>query len=134
MAMIGRPATPPRRCPDGRPAEALLGGASLRVVPDGVDADLGEMGLTRYRVQAAGYLPFPGNEFLTVDAGQTVVAGLTVSGRDRYALLQGRVGAPEDAATYLCGQASRDPVTLLASSYFPQPIDFFRGAVLGRGP
>jgi hypothetical protein len=132
MVAVRRPATPPRQCPDGRPAEALLGGVALGVVPDAADVALDEMRVTRYFTQVAGYLPFPGNEFVLVNPPTTVLAGLTVRGDDRYALVAGRVEAPERGATYLCGRASTDPATLLASSYFPQPIDFFRGGALGR--
>jgi hypothetical protein len=115
-------------CPDGRPADQLLGGVGVRIVAEaGGDRAPDEVGLVPFARQAYDFTPVPSNHLQTITGPSTFVSGLTSAGGDRFALVEGQVEAPEGSILYLCGQVQHDPLTDLYFSYFPVPVDVYRG-------
>lgn len=135
MAAIDLPALPARVCPDGRPAEPIVGGVGVRVVAPGqarkardqVDAE-------EFQAQLHPFFPIPYVHFQNVPAPFSVIGGLTPTGVDRLAILEGDVVAPRGSARALCGEAQHDPLTELIFSYFPQPLDVFKGRAAANAP
>ena len=127
MAAVGRPATPPRLCPDGRPAEPLIGGVAVRVVPDGTRRAVDQVGNTAFTAQLPYFLPVPGKHFTAIDPPWTLIHGLTVAGTDRFAVVDESVTAPQGSALYLCGDVAHDPDTDASFAIYPDPVDVFRG-------
>ncbi len=130
MAAVGRPPAPPRLCPDGRPAEPLLGGVAVRIVPDGGRRAVDEVGNAAFAAQLPLFMPMPGKHFSGVDPPWTLIHGLTLSGTDRFAVVDGAVTAPRSSALYLCGDVVHDPETDALFSIYPDPVDVFRGRPL----
>ena len=130
MAAVGRPSTPPRLCPDGRPAEPLIGGVAVQVVPDGRQGAVDEVGNGDFTAQLPLFQPVPGKHFTGLNPPWTLIHGLTVTGTDRFAVVDGTVAAPRTSALYLCGDVAHDPDTDASFAIYPDPVDVFRGRPL----
>jgi hypothetical protein len=126
MAAVGRPSAPARLCPDGRPAEPLIGGVAVRVVPDGTRRAVDDVGAAAFAAQVPYFLPVPGKHF-TGNPPWTLVDGLTLTGTDRFAVVDRAVVAPRTSALYLCGDVAHDPDTDASFAIYPDPVDVFRG-------
>jgi hypothetical protein len=127
MAAVGRPSAPPRLCPDGRPAEPLLGGVAVRVVPDSTRRAVDEVSETAFAAQLPFFMPMPGKHFSGVTAPWTLLHGLTAAGTDRFAVVDEAVTAPRTSALYLCGDVVHDPETDASFAIYPDHVDVFRG-------
>lgn len=132
MATVDRPALPDRRCPDGRAAEPLLGGVALRVGPDstGLQANVDQVSLGEFTRQLSNFAPVPSNHLAGITGPVTLVGGLRADGFDRLAVVDADVRAPGSSPLYLCGDVRHDPLTDQTFTYFPQPLDLFRGRPL----
>ena len=122
---VGKPRVVPRTCPDGTPAQALLGGTSVRIVADrrapgyGLDA-LDPASATRGLSVLPGLLevvPY-------VLPSTTIVAGLTPDGDDRVAFVSGGTDIG-GSVLYLCGSQLNDPLSsVLTNAFWPKPVTF----------
>jgi hypothetical protein len=127
MAAVGRPATPERLCADGRPAEPLIGGVAVQIVPDGRQGAEDEVGNADFTAQLPLFQPIPGKHFTGVNPPWTLIHGLTRTGTDRFAVVDEAVSAPRTSALYLCGDVAHDPDTDASFAIYPDPVDVFRG-------
>jgi hypothetical protein len=134
MASVGPPATTAVRCPDGRPAEPLIGGTGLRLVDDrpGSRHDIDQVRLGDLARQLPLFATVPANHLATVTASTSFIDGLTVTGQDRFAVVDGNARAPRTSALYLCGDVRDDGPTDAVKVYFPEPFDFFHGVPVAR--
>ena len=130
MAAVGRPSAPPRLCPDGRPAEPLIGGVAVRVVPDGRRRAVDEVRDSAFAAQLPAFMPMPGKHFTGVPVPWALIHGLTATGTDRFAVVDGAVTAPAGSTLYLCGEVVHDPETDASFAIYPDPVDVFRGRPL----
>ena len=134
VALVDPPASPPRTCPDGRSAQPLFGGVAVQVVDDPVGderLDVGEVANSTFTAFLPLFLPMPGKHFAGIAPPWTVIHGLTATGTDRFAVLDGSVAAPGTSTLYLCGDTVHDPETDATFAIYPDPVDLFRGRVLG---
>ncbi len=76
------------------------------------------------------FLPQPGKHFVGMVPPWTLIHGLTASGTDRFAVLDGVVSAPRTSVLYLCGDVVHDPETDATFAIYPDLVDLFRGRAL----
>jgi hypothetical protein len=128
---IDRPAMPARTCPDGRQAEPLIGGAAVRLVEPSAKNDLDELDV--HDVTSSPVTKWLQKEavFGPIRPGTTFVGGLSQGGYDRFAFVDGAVGAPGGSALYLCGATISDSKSNGVLRWSAVPIDVFAGAPLG---
>lgn len=124
-AVVDEPTVARRTCPDDRPAQALLGGASVRVVEDEAD----ERSLDDMDVESAGRdIEMVGglNVVKTlVKPGTTIIAGINEQGGDRIVFLTGSLRAAGSSVLYFCGDDLQDPTSaVLSAAFWPKPVDF----------
>ncbi len=135
---VSKPRVEPRSCPGGPPAQALIGGASVRIVDNreapGFALDALDPGAATRGLDIVAGLsqvtPY-------VTPGSTIVAGLTPEGSDRVAFVTGSVATPGSSVLYLCGTELNDPLSLvLTSAFWPKPVTFayMAGAPLEPAP
>jgi len=130
MAAVERPETPTRLCPDGRPAEPLIGGVAAQFVPDREGRTVTQVKSSMMVAQLPLFQPVPGKHLTGIDPPWTLIHGLTVTGTDRFAVVEALVPAPRASALYLCGDVLHDPETDATFSIYPDPVDMFRGVPL----
>jgi hypothetical protein len=131
-AAVGVPELRARTCPDGRPAEPLIGGVAVKVVADpvGPDRTVDQLGLAAFTRELVNFFPVPYGHLSQITGPATVLGGITPDGTDRFAILDGDVGAPGTSVLYLCGQVVHEPITDYFFSFAPNPVDVFRGWAL----
>ncbi len=123
-AAVDKPDVAVRTCPDGRPAQALIGAVSVRIVEDD-DAEssvdtIDVATATRYLGAILGL----GEVGSLVRPGSTIAAGINERGDDRIAFLDGPVRATGSSALYFCGDELRDPVSAGLTLFWPNPVNF----------
>ncbi len=128
MAVVDPPALSPPVCADGRPAESLLGGVGVRLLDrPGAGRAVDQIPLSVLPKQFRDFRPVPSNLLRTITGPTTFVSGLTPAGNDRFAIVPGQVVAAGTSVLYLCGDVVHDPLTDLALSFYPVPVDVIRG-------
>jgi hypothetical protein len=131
VATITKPAVTRRVCADGRPAQAFIGGVSVRLVEGGPGSEqqLDEVEIGAVRPNDNPFMtPFNG-----VTKEKTVVSAITPRGDDRILFIDGDVHAPGDSVLHLCGQPFADGASQI-SFFWPRPLTFgyFSGTPLHR--
>lgn len=134
VAAVDRPEVEARQCPDGRAAEALIGGVGVKLMADPVASGrtVDQLGLAAFRREALNFYPVPYGHLAAVTGPTTVIGGITPDGVDRFAFLDGDVEPPGTSVRYLCGQVQHDPLTDYFFTFAPNPADVFRGRELDR--
>ena len=92
---------------------------------------VGEVGNATFTAFLPLFLPQPGKHFAGLEPPWTVIHGLTATGTDRFAVLDGIVPAPRTSVLRLCGDVLHDPETDATFAIYPDPVDIFRGRALG---
>jgi hypothetical protein len=126
---VDKPATPARTCPDGRPAQPLIGGAAVQLVGGGQRAkdNLNEVEVSRVRNAPPVENLQDQHVFGPIDADVTIIGGLNARDHDRIAFVDGAVSAPGRSALYLCGTTISDSNTNEMLRPSAVPIDVFAG-------
>jgi hypothetical protein len=124
-AAVRKPAPMSRSCPDGRPAQVLVGATSVRIVVDGTAAGRGvaamDAGPAARRLEDVAVLA--GVKSL-VRPGTTIAAGLDDAGNDRIAFLDGIGPTDGSSVLHYCGGNLGDNMSVLLSLFWPKPVDF----------
>jgi hypothetical protein len=131
-AVVDRPATPPKSCPDGRQAEPLIGGAGVTLVENsrGAEGDLDELEVSRVTSSPAIRSLQDRGVFGPILARTTIIKGLTRRGHDRIAFVDGALSAPRRSVLYLCGSTISDRATNALLKEWPLPLDVFAGTTI----
>jgi hypothetical protein len=135
MASVTKPAVTRRVCADGRPAQAFIGGVSVRLVEGGPGSEqqLDEVEISSVRPNNDPLLTYAGwpSPLNGLTRRTTVVSAVTPRGDDRILFINGDVHAPGESVLYLCGQPLADGASQI-SFFWPRPVTFgyFSGAPL----
>jgi hypothetical protein len=137
VALVTKPAVTRRVCTDGRPAQAFIGGVSVRLVEGGPGSEqqLDEVEMGSVRPNDNPFLTYAGwpSPLNGVTMRTTLVSAITPRGNDRILFVDGDVQAPDDSVLYLCGQPLADGASQI-SYFWPRPLTFgyFSGMPLHR--
>jgi hypothetical protein len=126
-ATIDKPASPARTCPDGRRAETLIGGSSVRLVDPGAKNDLDELDVQHVTSSPITEWLQEQGVFGPIHANTTFVGGLTERGHDRFAFVDGSVSAPGRSVLYVCGTTISDNISNGVLRWSAVPIDVVAG-------
>jgi hypothetical protein len=126
-AAIDKPATPARTCPDGRPAEALIGGPAVRLVEPSAKNELDELDVQHVTSSPVTKSLRKEAVFGPIGPDTTVISGLNQHGHDRIAFVDGAVSAPRRSVLYLCGATISDSDSNAVLRPSAVPIDVFAG-------
>jgi hypothetical protein len=137
VALVTKPAVTRRICTDGRPAQAFIGGVSVRLVEGGPGSEqqLDEVEIGSVRPNDDPFLTYAGwpSPLNGITMRTTLVSAITPRGDNRILFVDGDVQAPDDSVLYLCGQPLADGASQI-SYFWPKPFTFgyFTGAPLDR--